>query len=133
MPDETPESIADTLELAKHYNPDFAHFLLIAPWPYADIYKELKDFTVEKDYSKYNFIEPVVKPRAMTTEEIHKAVLDCYRGYYMDKFKEYDQILDEFKKDYLFRSMKVMMEKSFLVKYITSMGQIPDEIARYLH
>ena len=132
MPDETPESIADTLELAKHYNPDFAHFRLIAPWPYADIYKELKDFTVEKDYSKYNFIEPVVKPRAMTTEEIHKAVFDCYRGYYMDKLKEYDQLQDQFKKEYLFRSMKVMMEKSFLVKHITSMGQIPEEIARYL-
>lgn len=131
MPDETPESIADTLELAKHYNPDFAHFLLIAPWPYADIYQELAEFTVEKDYAKYNFIEPVVKPRKMTTGEIHQAVFDCYRKYYMDKLKEYDGLQDEFKKEYLLRSMKVMMEKSFLVKHLTSMGEIPEEVKKY--
>ena len=131
MPDETLESIADTLELAKHYNPDFAHFLLIAPWPYADIYPELKEFVVEKDYSKYNFIEPVVKPRQMDVDEIHQAVFDCYRNYYMDKLKEYDSIEDEFKKDYLLRSMKVMMEKSFLVKHLTSMGEIPQEVKKY--
>lgn len=131
MPDETPETIADTLELAKHYNPDFAHFLLIAPWPYADIYPELKEFVVEKDYSKYNFIEPVVKPRRMNIDEIHQAVFDCYRNYYMDKLKEYDGIQDKFKKDYLLRSMKVMMEKSFLVKHLTSMGEIPQEVKKY--
>ncbi len=37
----TPESITDTIELAKHYNPDMAFFLAIAPWPYAELYPEL--------------------------------------------------------------------------------------------
>ena len=132
MPDETPESIADTLELAKHYNPDFAHFLLIAPWPYADIYGELKDYVVERDFAKYNFVEPVVKPKNMTMEEISRAVIDCYRQYYMDKIKEYDSMRDEFKRDYLLRSMKVMMENSFLVKHITGMGEIPEEVKKFL-
>lgn len=132
MPDETPESIEETLALAKRYNPDFAHFLLIAPWPYADIYGELKDYVVEKDYSKYNFVEPVVKPKNMTMEEISKAVIDCYRRYYIDKVKEYDELQDLFKRDYLLRSMKVMMENSFLVRHITGMGEIPEEVKKYL-
>lgn len=132
MPDETPESIKSTLKLAKHYNPDFAHFLLIAPWPYADIYQDLKDFVFEKDYAKYNFVEPVVKPKNMTVEEIHRAVVDCYREYYMDKVKEYDRMKDPFKRDYLLRSMEVMMNNSFLVKHITGMGQIPEEVRKYL-
>lgn len=132
MPDDTPEHIEETLALAKHYDPDFAHFLLIAPWPYADIYEELKDYVAEKDYSKYNFVEPVVRPKNMTMEEISRAVIDCYRRYYMDKVKEYDGIQDEFKRDYLLRSMKVMMENSFLVKHITGMGEIPEEVKKYL-
>jgi anaerobic magnesium-protoporphyrin IX monomethyl ester cyclase len=133
MPDETPESIENTLSLAKHYNPDFAHFLMIAPWPYADIYEELKDYVVEKDFAKYNFVEPVVKPKNMSMEELSKAVIDCYRRYYVDKVKEYDKIPDEFKRDYLLRSMKVMMENSFLVKHITGMGEIPEEVKKYLN
>lgn len=132
MPDDTPEHIEETLALAKHYDPDFAHFLLIAPWPYADIYEELKDFVVEKDYAKYNFVEPVVKPKNMTMEEISRAVIDCYRRYYMDKVRDYDRMQDEFKRDYLLRSMKVMMENSFLVKHITGMGKIPNEVKKYL-
>lgn len=132
MPDETPESIATTLELAKHYNPDFAHFLLIAPWPYADIYQELKDYVVERDYSNYNFIKPVTRPTNMTMEELEKAVIDCYRTYYMDKVQEFEFIQDEFKRDYLFRSMTVMMENSFLVRHLTGMGQIPEAVKEYM-
>lgn len=132
MPDETQESIARTLDLAKHYNPDFAHFLLIAPWPYADVYEELKDHVVEKDFAKYNFVEPVVKPQNMTIAEISRAVIDCYRQYYMEKVREYDSLEDRFKRDYLLRSMKVMMENSFLVKHIMGMGEIPEDVRKYL-
>lgn len=132
MPDETPETISNTLALAKHYNPDFAHFLLIAPWPYADIYQELKDYVVESDFAKYNFVEPVTKPKHMTKEEIHQAVIDSYRNYYTDKVKEFGEMKDEFKRDYLLRSMQVMMENSFLVKHITGMGEIPEEVKKYL-
>lgn len=132
MPDDTPEHIEETLALAKHYNPDFAHFLLIAPWPYADIYKELREHVIELDYSKYNFVEPVVKPKNMTVEEISQAVIGSYRRYYMDKVKEYNKIEDDFKRDYLLRSMQVMMENSFLVKHLTGMGEIPEEVKKFL-
>jgi len=132
MPYETPESIARTLELAKHYDPDFAHFLMIAPWPYADIYPQLKDHIIDWDYSNYNFVEPIVKPIAMTKEEIAQAVVDCYREYYMGKVRQYPGIKDEFKKDYLIRSMKVMMENSFLARFIKGLGEIPEEVKKLM-
>ncbi|KAF0138365.1 MAG: anaerobic magnesium-protoporphyrin IX monomethyl ester cyclase, partial [Stygiobacter sp.] len=66
MPNETHESIAQTLELAKHYNADFSHFLAIAPWPYSDLYPDVKDYIVERDYSKYNLITPILKPEKRT-------------------------------------------------------------------
>lgn len=131
-PDETVESIENTLELAKHYGPDFAHFLMLAPWPYADMYEELKDYIEEWDYSKYNFVEPVIKPRSMSRETLSAAVIDCYRRYYMDRMDTYVTEKDIFKKDYMLRSLKVMMEDSFLKKHIGGMGSIPAKVRKLL-
>ncbi len=36
FPHETKLSVAKTLKLSKVYNPDFAHYLALAPWPYAE-------------------------------------------------------------------------------------------------
>ncbi len=118
MPDETRESLAKTLELAKLYGPDFAHFLHIAPWPYADIYDELRSRVKVFDYSKYNFTEPIVEPDRMSMEEISSALIDCYKSYYMDRVPGYSNIADPFKRDYMIRSLRVMMQNSFLKKYM---------------
>ena len=88
MPDETKESISKTVELAKHYNPDMAFFLAIAPWPYADIYKDLEPYVITKDYSKYNLIEPVVKPTNMAIDELRDELNKATRLFYMDKFSK---------------------------------------------
>ena len=128
LPDETPVSIAQTLQLAKYYNPDLPHFLHLAVWPYADNYNELKEFVITRDYAKYNFINPVIKPVAMTEDEIKKALIDCYQDFYMDKVKEYLELKDDFKRNYLLKSLKLMMEKSFLREYIAGSGPIPESI-----
>ncbi|MCL5960371.1 MAG: radical SAM protein, partial [Chloroflexi bacterium] len=120
LPHETPETIAETLELAKLYDPDLPQFLMIAPWPYSDMFDDLKEHIVTRDYSKYNFVEPVVKPRNMTTEELQAAVVNCYRGFYSAKVKDYFDISDTFKRDYLLTALREMMKNSFLAKYINA-------------
>ena len=120
FPWETEKSIEQTLELAHHYNPDFAHFLAITPWPYADIYAQVKDSIAEWDYSKYNLVEPVIRPSAMSLEDIRSAIVDCYRRYYMRKAPEYFQESDTFRREYLKRSMHLIMKNSFLTKFITN-------------
>ena len=52
FPNDTEESIARTIEKAKEFNPDFAHFLAIAPWPYSDMYQELKPYIEVFDYTR---------------------------------------------------------------------------------
>lgn len=116
MPDETPVSITRTLKLAKSYRPDFAHFLHITPWPYADIYPELKPFIEVRDLEKYNFTEPLIKPLAMTREEVDDALIHCYKEYYMEFAPHYARIEDSFKRTYMLRSLEVMMNNSFLKK-----------------
>jgi anaerobic magnesium-protoporphyrin IX monomethyl ester cyclase len=132
-PDETEKKIAKTLELAIDFNPDFAHFLAIAPWPYADIYKDLKDHIAVTDYRKYNLIDPIVKPEAMTLEELDKAIVDCYRAFYMNKYAEMKvEEKDEFKKKYMITSMRMMMSNSFIKKKMGNLGEIPEEVKKII-
>ncbi len=128
FPHETMESIRTTLELSKLYNPDFAHYLALAPWPYADMYKELENHIVVKDYRKYNIIDPVIKPDNMSLEDVDKAIIDCYQKFYMGKLQEIFGMEDAFKKDYLLRSMRLMMSSSFIVDKLGAIGTIPPQV-----
>jgi len=124
-PEETYESIQKTLAMAKKYNPDFGHFLLLAPWPYADMYDDLKGHIESYDYSKYNLVEPVIKPDAMTTEELFEQVLKCYKSFYYDKIPEWANLEDGFKKDYALHSMRAIMDNSFLKEHVLKFGTMP--------
>jgi anaerobic magnesium-protoporphyrin IX monomethyl ester cyclase len=132
FPDDTPQGINKTLTLAKEYNPDFAHFLAIAPWPYSDMYEELKPYIKVYDYRKYNLIDPVIEPKGMTLEDVDRAIINCYRDFYMNKFFEMQQTDDEFKKEYLMKSMKLMMSNSFIKKKLGMLGDMPPEIKEIL-
>ncbi len=122
MPDETKESIEETFRIACEFNPDFAHFLAITPWPYSDFYQEVKDSIEIFDYSQYNLIEPIIKPNNMTLPQIDLAIIDCYRRFYMPKMLEFRKISDPFRRNYLLTSMKLIMKSSFLIKKFARLG-----------
>jgi len=113
---ETEETIRATLALSKHYNPDMAHYLCITPWPYADLWDEMKDRVRVFDYADYNLIEPIVEPRAMTLEDLDLAIIRCYRDFYMGKMTEFMKFPDEFRRHYMMASMKLIMKSSFLIE-----------------
>lgn len=127
LPDDTPETIEATFQLAQHYNPDLAFFLTIAPWPYADMYEDLKPYIVSYDYEDYNLVAPVVKPKAMTTDELMKQVIDCYRRFYMGKLKTVPT-MSKFKRDYFMVTMKLLMENSYLKQFMGGLGKMPAEV-----
>ncbi len=134
FPDETWDSIRETLSLVIDYNPDFAHFLAIAPWPYSDIYEDLKPYIQVRDYRKYNLIDPIIKPKQMSLEEIDQAIVDCYRAFYMNKYVQMMEETDNFRKEYLLRAMKLMMANSFIKKKLGNLGgQMPEEIKTILN
>lgn len=133
MPDETRDTVSETLELAKLYNADYLHFLTIAPWPYADLYEELKPFIEEYDYSKYNLVEPIIKPRDMTREEVRQGVLRCYKEYYMWKLPQWMAMKKgDFKRTCLLKGMQAILENSFLKDHMGGLGDMPAEVAKML-
>lgn len=125
FPDETPESIERTFELAREFDPDFAHFLAITPWPYSDFYREVKDSVAVHDYSRYNLIDPIIRPDRMTLEEVDLAIVDCYRKFYMPKMLDFHRRPDPFVREYLLTSMKLIMKSSFLVGKFARLGINP--------
>ncbi len=129
IPEETIESVQNTVDLAKHYNPDMAFFLAIAPWPYADLYKELEPHVVTKDYSKYNLVEPIVKPINMSIDEVAQELLRATKLFYMDKLKRLSK-MSSYKRDFMLSVMKLLMEHSYLAKEIK--GVIPPEVKKYI-
>ena len=131
LPDDTPETIEATFKLAQHYDPDLAFFLTIAPWPYADIYPDLEPYIESRDYEDYNLVAPVVKPNAMTSDELMTMVIDCYRRFYMGKLKRFPSMSKD-KRDYFMITMKLLMENSYLTKYMGGLGSMPHEVDRLL-
>jgi anaerobic magnesium-protoporphyrin IX monomethyl ester cyclase len=132
FPEETWDKVNNTLQHTMEWDPDFAHFIAITPFPYSDIYDDLKDHIEVFDYRKYNFIDPVVKPAQMTLKEIDEAIVHCYRTFYMKKYAEMMDEKDDFKRHYLITAMKRMMADSFIRKKIGKLGAMPEEIRQII-
>lgn len=129
MPDETPESIDAALKLSQYYNPDLAFFLAIAPWPYSDIYKELAPFVEEYDYSKYNLIEPIVKPNNMTREELNRHLLRAFKEFYINKLSTLEE-MSEFKKNYMIDVTRLLINDSYLSNQMK--GEMPPDVKKLI-
>lgn len=132
-PEETVESIMETFELSKLYNPDFAHFLLLAPWPYADMYQELKAHVETFDYAEYNLVAPIIKPDSMSRDKLFKEVLKCYQEFYFYKLPQWKELKDPFKKSYMLKSMKVILNNSFITQHIPMLGTMPQKVKDLLN
>lgn len=135
MPDDTPQSIAETVELAKHYNPDMGFFLAIAPWPYAELYPELEPYVATKDYRKYNLVEPVLKPKNMTMQELELELGKASQKFYMHKFQNLHQ-LSPWKQEFMLSVLDIFINHSYLsgqMKAAMKEGkEMPEEVKRLL-
>ncbi|MBF0328882.1 MAG: cobalamin-dependent protein [Nitrospirae bacterium] len=129
MPDDTIEKIRETVNLARYYNPDLAFFLAIAPWPYSEIYPMLKPYIEVWDYSKYNLVEPVVKPKAMTLDEVRNELGLASKNFYMDKMMNLERLSPE-KQEFMVKVTKIISTNSYLKEHMQ--GDMPEEIKKML-
>ena len=132
LPDDTPESIAKTIELAKHYNPDMGFFLAIAPWPYAELYPELEPYIVTRDYRKYNLVEPVIKPKNMTMEELQRELGKASQSFFMHKFQHLHE-LSPWKQEFMLSVLDILLQHSYLAGQMKAAmkeggGEMPREV-----
>ncbi|MGB9080788.1 MAG: radical SAM protein [Desulfuromonadaceae bacterium] len=135
MPDDTPETIAWTIDLAKYYNPDMAFFLAIAPWPYADLYPQLEEYVATRDYSKYNLVEPVIKPKNMTMEELGRELGKASQKFFMHKFQTL-HTLTPWKQEFMLSVLDLLINHSYLAGQMKSAMRdgtdMPEEVKTLL-
>lgn len=129
MPEDTPESFRQALEFAKYYNPDMAFFLAIAPWPYSEIYPQLKDYIEVHDYSHYNLVEPVVKPKNMTLKEVFKELGHASRDFYMYKLQNLNKFSAK-KREFMVKVIRIIATSSYLAGHMK--GMMPEEVKKIL-
>ncbi len=123
MPEETPEDMQRTIELSKHYDPDMAFFLAITPWPYADLYEKVKGHIAVTDYRRYNLVEPVIKPLAMSLEEVRAMLFLGFKEFYSHKMKQVLK-MPLWKQDFMKSLMHLLMEHSYLRDQMKEIGHL---------
>ena len=82
FPEDTPETVEETLRLSFEYAPDLAFFLAATPWPYADWYADVADRVEVTDYAKYNLINPIIRPDAMSRDELSGLLSSAFMRFY---------------------------------------------------
>jgi len=85
LDNETPETLEETYRMAWDWQPDLANWAMYTPWPFTPLFQELRDQVEVYDFSKYNFVTPIMKPKAMTRGALLEGVLKNYRRFYMQK------------------------------------------------
>jgi anaerobic magnesium-protoporphyrin IX monomethyl ester cyclase len=85
LDNETPETLEETFRMAWDWQPDLANWAMYTPWPFTPLFQELKDKVEVFDFSKYNFVTPIMTPAAMTRGELLDGVMKNYRRFYMRK------------------------------------------------
>jgi anaerobic magnesium-protoporphyrin IX monomethyl ester cyclase len=70
LDNETPETLNETYKMAWDWQPDLANWAMYTPWPFTPLFQELKDQVEVFDFSRYNFVTPIMKPAAMTRGEL---------------------------------------------------------------
>jgi anaerobic magnesium-protoporphyrin IX monomethyl ester cyclase len=113
FPDETPETVAYTLDAALDYDPDLAFFIAITPWPYSDMYADVADRVEEHDYSRYNLTNPIIRSDAMSRAELADAMARSFATFYREKMSRLGSLAPH-KRKYLTAVAKLLAEESYL-------------------
>ena len=118
------KTIEETYRLSQDWKPDMANWNMYTPWPFAELFEELGDRVEVRDYSKYNFVTPIIQPDGMDREDVLKGVLRNYGRFYMRKaLLEYPFIKDPFKRKYM-RGCLRAFAKSTMSKRFYDLGRV---------
>jgi anaerobic magnesium-protoporphyrin IX monomethyl ester cyclase len=124
LDNETVETLEETYRMAQDWKPDMANWAMYTPWPFSDLFKELGDKVEVFDFSKYNFVTPIMKPEAMDRATLLDRVMANYRRFYMRKaFLEYPWTRDKRRRSYLIGCLKAFL-KSGMQRTFYDLGKV---------
>jgi len=86
LPDDTPESIRDTVEFAVKLNPDVVKFHILKPFPGTSVYEEFveRGLLLDEDFDNFGFhMPPVHRLDQVSREELIAWHKRAYRRFYL--------------------------------------------------
>ena len=114
LDNETPETLEETYRFARDWDPDLANWAMYTPWPFTPLFQELGEKVEVFDFSKYNFVTPIMKPEAMERGELLDGVMKNYRRFYMIKaLFHYPWRGTGYRRRYLLGCLKAFLKAGF--------------------
>jgi anaerobic magnesium-protoporphyrin IX monomethyl ester cyclase len=114
LDNETAETLEETYRMAWDWQPDLANWAMYTPWPFTPLFQELGDKVEIFDFSKYNFVTPIMKPEAMDRGELLDRVMNNYRRFYIRKaLFHYPWRGTGFRRRYLLGCLKAFAKAGF--------------------
>ncbi len=114
LDNETEETLEETYQMAWDWQPDLANWAMYTPWPFTPLFQEIRDKVEVFDFSKYNFVTPIMKPEALTRGELLNGVMKNYRRFYMQKaLFHYPWRGTGFRRRYLLGCLKAFLKAGF--------------------
>ncbi len=114
LDNETPETLEETFRMAWDWQPDLANWAMYTPWPFTPLFQELGDKVEVFDFSRYNFVTPIMKPEAMDRATLLDRVMHNYRRFYSRKaLFHYPWRGTGFRRRYLLGCLKAFAKAGF--------------------
>jgi len=114
LENETAETLEETYQMARDWDPDLANWSMYTPWPFSTLFEDLGDKVEVFDFSKYNFVTPIMKPAAMDRAELLDRVMNNYRRFYIRKaLFHYPWRGTGFRRRYLLGCLKAFLKAGF--------------------
>jgi anaerobic magnesium-protoporphyrin IX monomethyl ester cyclase len=114
LENETVETLEETYQMARDWQPDLANWAMYTPWPFSDLFKELGDKVEVFDFDKYNVVTPIMKPESMDRATLLDRVMHNYRRFYMNKaFFSYPWKGTGQRRKYLLGCLKAFLKAGF--------------------
>ncbi|MGF1511537.1 MAG: magnesium-protoporphyrin IX monomethyl ester anaerobic oxidative cyclase [Myxococcota bacterium] len=114
LENETPQTIEDTYKWAMDWGCDMANWIMYTPWPFSDLFEELADRVEVRDYARYNFVTPIMKPDQMSRSDVLHGVLRNYKRFYMNRtFFSYPWLKDRFMRRYMLGCLWAVLRSGF--------------------
>lgn len=82
MPEDTEESLLNTIRYSKKLNTRVAQFFVFTPFPGTEYYDSIKEDIYEKEWEKFDCYTPVFKHKNLTRETILKLKETAFVSYY---------------------------------------------------
>ncbi|MEM9392862.1 MAG: magnesium-protoporphyrin IX monomethyl ester anaerobic oxidative cyclase [Pseudomonadota bacterium] len=118
LDNETAETLEETYRMAWDWQPDLANWAMYTPWPFTPLFQELGDKVEIFDFSKYNFVTPIMAPEAMTRGELLNGVMKNYRRFYAQKaLFHYPWRGTGYRRKYLLGCLKAFLKAGFERKF----------------